>query len=223
MISVGVKICGLTRRPDAELAAASGARYGGVILAPGYRRSVALADARRLFEDLPLKRVGVFVDADADSLRHAAETAGLDVLQLHGQEPPSVIEALRSVEGDFDIWKALRPRTAEEFLADLERYEELVDGILVDGWSATAAGGTGARFPWEVIAAHRERVREPLHLIAAGGLSPVNVAAAIGILRPSVVDVSSGVEDAPGIKNHAAVRAFIAAARGAAPEPMQRS
>lgn len=223
MTTVRVKICGLTRRPDAELAAASGARYGGVILAPGGRRSISPSDARGLFEGLPLRRVGVFVDEGADSLRRAAETAELDVLQLHGKEPPSVIEALRAANGDWQIWKALRPRTADEFLAELPRYRELVDGILLDGWSAAAAGGTGARFPWELIAAHRDHIREPLRLIVAGGLSSLNVGTAIDLLRPSVVDVSSGVEDAPGVKNRDAVQAFMAAARSAAPEPFPRS
>ena len=219
MTDVLVKICGLTRRPDAELAAASGAHYGGVILAPGGRRSVTAADAARLFAGLPLHRVGVFVDADPAALRQAAETATLDVLQLHGGESPELIEELRAAGGSFEIWKALRPRSAAEFVTELRRYEAVVDGILLDGWSATAAGGTGAAFPWQPVALHRDEIPARLRLIVAGGLAPRNVAEAIGLLRPAVVDVSSGVEDSPGVKSPEAVPAFVAAVREAAMHP----
>jgi phosphoribosylanthranilate isomerase len=221
MTAVRVKICGLTRRPDAEMAAASGAHYGGVILAPGGRRSITPADAAHLFSGLPLRRVGVFVDATPAALRAAAETAALDVLQLHGSESPEAIAELRA--GGFEIWKALRPRNADEFLAELRRYQSVVDGILLDAWSAEAAGGTGKSFPWEPVSAHRDAVPEGLRLIVAGGLAPHNVAAAIGLLRPSVVDVSSGVEDSPGVKNRHAVPAFVAAVHAAAMDPTTRS
>lgn len=223
MSAVRVKICGLTRRPDAEWAAASGAHYGGVILAAGGRRSISLADAVRLFADLPLRRVGVFVNAGPDELRRAADTASLDVLQLHGDESPAELESLRAIGEGREIWKVLRPRTAAEFLTELPRYAGVVDGILLDGWSSAAAGGTGTRFPWQAVAAHREQVPAALSLIVAGGLSAANVAAAVELLRPSVVDVSSGVEHAPGVKNHDAVTEFIAAAREAALDPSSRT
>lgn len=216
-----VKFCGLVRRPDAELVAASGARYGGVILAPGGRRSVTPGHAATLFADLPLRRVGVFVDANLAELHAAAATAGLHVLQLHGGESPGFAAELRA-EGRWEIWKALRPRSAEEFLHSLDRYAGVVDGLLLDGWSASAPGGTGARFPWEMVAGHRDRVPEGVRLIVAGGLAPDNVAAAISLLRPAVVDVSSGVESAPGVKDAAAISAFAAAARAAASDSFSR-
>lgn len=222
MTAVQVKICGLMRRPDAELAAASGAHYGGVILAPGGRRSISPAAAASLFDGLPLRRVGVFVDADADALRRAGEQASLHVLQLHGAENPEQAAALRQ-DGRWEVWKALRPRTAAEFLAEVGRFAGAVDGILLDGWSAAAPGGTGARFPWEVIAEHRAEFPGQLRLIVAGGLSPANVAAAVQLLRPEVVDVSSGVEHSPGEKSPEAVSAFVAAVRDAATDPFPQS
>jgi phosphoribosylanthranilate isomerase len=115
-----VKICGLTRREDAEAAAAAGADYAGVILAPGYRRSVLPAAAAGILGSLPLRRVGVFVDAGLEEIRAAAERAGLGVVQLHGSEPPALARSLRA-EGRWRVWKALRPRSAAEFAAEVER------------------------------------------------------------------------------------------------------
>jgi phosphoribosylanthranilate isomerase len=209
-----VKICGLVRRPDAEMVAASGAHYGGVILAPGGPRSVSPENAAALFAGLPLRRVGVFLDATPASLRRAASVAALDVLQLHGAESPATTAMLRA-EGDWEVWKAIRPRTVAEFVDAIDRYADAVDGILLDGWSADAPGGTGSRFSWQEIGERRDDFPDDLDLIVAGGLSAGNVAAAIGFLRPSVVDVSSGVEISPGRKDPEAVPAFVSAVRAA--------
>ena len=206
-----VKVCGLTRHQDAEAAVEAGAVYLGVILAPGGKRTVTADAARAIFGGLQAGRVGVFVDAGADELRAAAARAGLDVLQLHGDEPPELAAAMRAA--GFEVWKALRPRTGEEFAAEAARYADSVDAILLDGWSPDARGGTGARFPWAEVAAHRSALPEGVRLIAAGGLRPDNVAEAASILRPDVVDVSSGVETAPGVKDPALVRGFLAAVR----------
>ncbi|MDQ3606078.1 MAG: phosphoribosylanthranilate isomerase [Gemmatimonadota bacterium] len=207
-----VKICGLTRRGDAEAAAHAGAAFLGVVLAPGYGRTVSAAHAAHLLRDLPAQRVGIFVDAAAEDVRRAAEVAALDVLQLHGDEAPREVEQLRA-EGRWQVWKALRPRSAEEFTVQLDRYSGAVDGILLDGWSAAARGGTGERFPWEEVAPLREQVPSGVWLIAAGGLRAENVARAVALLRPDAVDVSSGVESAPGLKDADAIRAFVAAAQ----------
>lgn len=204
-----VKICGLTRHEDAAVAAGAGARYLGAVLAPGGKRMVTAEAAAVIFGDLPVQRVGVFVDATADALRRAARIARLDVLQLHGDEPPALAAALRD-EG-FIVWKAVRPRDGDEFAAAAVRYKGAVDALLLDGWSAEARGGTGASFPWREVAAHLDALPPGMALVAAGGLRPENVAEAASILRPAVVDVSSGVERAPGIKDEAAVRAFAAA------------
>lgn len=206
-----VKVCGLTRHQDAALAVEAGARYLGVILAPGGKRTVTAEAASAIFGDLSATRVGVFVDATASELHEAAARAGLHVLQLHGDEPPELAASLRS-EG-FTVWKAVRPRDGEEFAEAARRYAGSVDALLVDGYSPHAHGGTGARFPWQEVADRRGLIPGDVVLVAAGGLTPVNVAEAARVLRPGVVDVSSGVESAPGVKDEALVRSFVAAVR----------
>ena len=126
-----MKVCGSHATRTRAAAVDAGARYLGVILAPGGRRTVAPEDGAVIFDGLPVQRVGVFVDAMADELRRAAEAARLDVLQLHGDEPPELAAALRD-EG-FTVWKALRPRTGDELAASLVLYSGAVDAILLDG------------------------------------------------------------------------------------------
>lgn len=206
-----VKVCGLTRREDAVHAAAAGADLLGVILAPG-RRTVTPETAARLLEGLAPRRVGVFVNAPVQEVLAAIGTVRLDVVQLHGDEDPEYIARIRQAwEGD--LWRALRPRSGGELLTEAERFAGRVDGLLLDGWSAAARGGTGTRFPWPEVAAVRDRLPEGLRLIVAGGLTPENVAEAVRILHPAVVDVSSGVERSPGEKDADAVTRFIARAR----------
>ncbi|HSU16639.1 phosphoribosylanthranilate isomerase [Longimicrobium sp.] len=209
-----VKVCGLTRHQDAGIAAEAGARYLGVILAPGGKRTVTPEAASVILDGLPAQRAGVFVNATADELRRAAAAARLDVLQLHGDESPELAAALRR-EG-FVVWKAVRPRSGDEFAEAAALYAGAVDALLVDGWSPDARGGTGTAFPWAEVAERMAAVPMEMAIVAAGGLRPENVADAAAILRPDVVDVSSGVESAPGVKDHDAVRAFIAAVRGLA-------
>jgi phosphoribosylanthranilate isomerase len=206
-----VKVCGLTRHLDAAAAAEAGAAYLGAILAPGGRRTVTPDDAGVIFGNLPAQRVGVFVNATPSELRRAAEAARLDVLQLHGDEPPALAAALRD-EG-FTVWKALRPRSGDELAAGIVHYAGAVDALLLDGWSADARGGTGTAFDWREAAERLAEMPAEMLLVAAGGLRAENVAEAAAILRPQVVDVSSGVEQAPGVKDHDAIRAFVAAVR----------
>jgi len=206
-----VKVCGLMRPGDAEVAVEAGARYLGAILAPGGKRTVTAEAAAVIFGDLPAKRAGVFVNATAGELRRAAATARLDVLQLHGDEPPELAAALRG-EG-YTVWKAVRPRDGDEFAAAAVRYGDAVDALLLDGYSADARGGTGTAFPWHEVAARLDVMPPGVALVAAGGLRPANVAEAASILRPAIVDVSSGVESSPGVKDPDAVRAFVAAVR----------
>lgn len=207
-----VKVCGLMRREDAEVAVEAGAGYLGTILAPGYRRSVTPDAARVMLTAFQARRVGVFVDGDEDALLAAAAAAGVEVLQLHGDETPERAERLRR-EG-YEVWKAVRARGGDDVSAALARYAGSVDALLIDGYSPDSAGGTGTRFPWDEVASrlHAERPAG-LRVIAAGGLRPENVAEAAAILRPDAVDVSSGVERAPGEKDPAAVRAFVRAVR----------
>lgn len=211
MLAPGVKICGLRRREDAEAAASAGALYGGVILAPGGKRTISPREVPALFEGLSLRRVGVFVDAPLADLRRDADFAGLHVLQLHGDEAPAFARELRD-GGDLTVWKAVRVRVPDDLRQAIERYAGSVDALLLDGWSPDARGGTGTAFDWEDLAEQRSLLPETLGLVVAGGLNPANVSRAIRILRPDVVDVSSGVETAPGVKDPAAVRAFVEAA-----------
>jgi phosphoribosylanthranilate isomerase len=216
---VEIKICGLCRPEDAAWAAEAGADYLGVVLAPGGRRSRSLEEAASIFGAAPdARRVGVFVDAGVDEVVAAARRLGLAVVQLHGGEAPRVAAELRAA-GGWQVWKAIRPRDRSEFLAGVEAYGAVVDAILVDGWSAAAPGGTGARFPWDEVAAARSSVPPGLRLFVAGGLDPANVAEAVARLAPDGVDVSSGVEAVVGEKAPEKVRAFIAAARKAAGSP----
>jgi phosphoribosylanthranilate isomerase len=202
-----IKICGLMRRGDAIAAAEAGATYGGVILAPGRSRSMDLAGAADLFRGVSLQRVGVFVDEEPDRVRRAIERVRLDVVQLHGDESPEAAAALKNPGST--IWKALRPRSADEFLEGVARFSGAVDGILLDGWSPDAHGGTGASFSWEEVAPQLSAVPDDVDLIVAGGLTPGNVARATRLLRPRVVDVSSGVESKVGEKDHRLIRAFV--------------
>lgn len=202
-----VKVCGLTRHEDARQAAGAGAAYLGVILAPGGKRSVTPEAARVIFGGLSARRVGVFVDADDAAA--VAEAAGVHVIQLHGDESPEAAARLR--EAGWEVWKALRPRTGGEFAGEAPRWAGAVDALLLDGFSAAARGGTGASFPWAEVAARLDALPAGTRLIAAGGLRPGNVAEAAIALRPAVVDVSSGVEISPGIKDPDAVRRFVRA------------
>lgn len=206
-----VKICGLTRRQDAVAAERAGARFGGVILAPGSPRTVSPSEVIEIFEGSALERCGVFVNESPDMVVRLATDLKLSVVQLHGDEGAGEAEQIRA-ETSAEVWKAVRPRSGEEFLAAVEVYGDRVDGILLDGWSPAARGGIGARFPWGEVAPHRDRLPPGTRLIAAGGLGPINVAEAVALLQPDGVDVSSGVERAPGIKDEALIREFVSAA-----------
>lgn len=207
-----VKVCGVCRPADAALALAAGADYVGVILSRGFRRSQEEAAAAAIYAAAgTARRAGVFVDEAGPIVQAAASRLGLQVIQLHGAEPPSLAQVLR--RADVEVWKALRPRDAEELLAAAQAYVGAADALLLDG---AGFGGSGARFDWEMVERVRERLPASLGLVVAGGLTPANVAEVVRRLRPDVVDVSSGVEAAPGEKSPQAVRAFVAAARGPA-------
>lgn len=212
---VRVKICGICRPEDAGLAAVAGADYIGVILAPGYARTRSTTEAAAIFRAAPgVARVGVFVDAELGQMIEAASRLELDVLQLHGDEAPELAAVVRGA-GGWEVWKAVRPRDGEEFIDGVAAYAGVVDAILLDGWSGAGAGGTGTRFPWDAVAAERDRLPAGARLVVAGGLDPDNVGTAVARLRPDIVDVSSSVEESIGVKASDRVRRFIAMARGA--------
>jgi len=204
-----VKICGITTPEDGLLAARAGADAIGLVFWPRSPRHVEAAAARAITRALPpfVTRVGVFVDTTAEEVNAAVAAGRLDVLQLHGNEP---------VEG-LDAWprrvvKALRVGPGFDAETAL-RFEGRAAGLLLDTQAGSAPGGTGRTFDWTVAQALRPRVS---YLVLAGGLDPGNVGRAIATVRPDAVDVSSGVESAPGRKDAEKIRAFMEAVRRAA-------
>ena len=217
-MSAHVKICGLTRPEDTAVAVASGADYVGVVFAGG-PREIAPEDARAVLEPAYGRalRVGVFPSADADRIADYAGVAGLDVAQVHGGKSVSVdeIRAVRTRSG-LAVWAVVRIPGAVLPPADqLRELFEAADAVLLEAYVPGVLGGTGRQLPWHELAATLAPIRpHGSTLVLAGGLNPTNVARAIEALSPDVVDVSSGVEMEPGVKDHALVRTFIAAARG---------
>lgn len=214
---VAVKICGLTRVSDAVHAIEAGADFLGVVLDPESPRAVGLAEGRAIFHGLSARRVGVMVNPSLEEALGWGEGLELDFLQLHGEEAPEFVERLRSA-GIRGLWKALRVRGLADVRDGLKFYGGLVDGILLDGWHPARRGGAGVTFSWEEIVPIREAIPQGLTLVAAGGLHPGNVEEAVRMLSPDVVDVSSGVEIRPGVKDPGRVADFIRNAKRGAPE-----
>ena len=202
---VRVKICGITNGDDARHAADCGADALGFVFYAGSPRCVTPEQVREIVAGLPpfVTRVGLFVNEDRERIRAIASTCGLDVVQLHGDEPPSacVLPPLRVIKG-------VRPRTEGDLLP-LAAYP--VAALLVDAAVPGQFGGTGQCADWDLAArlAARQRV------ILAGGLTPANVAAAVREVKPYAVDVASGVELAPGRKDPDQVAQFIRMAKEA--------
>jgi phosphoribosylanthranilate isomerase len=206
-----IKICGVTRVEDAAAAAAAGADFLGLNFWSRSKRRVTppqaldLAAAARAVR--PVAIAGVFVDLGVDEVVSVAQMAELDVIQLHGDESPADAAAIARASG-LPVWKAIAATPGIALAA------WATDAILLDTPSPEK-GGTGLTFDWSIAAGVRER--HAGRIVLAGGLSPDNVAAAIAAVAPWGVDVASGVESAPGIKDPARIAAFVAAVRGTAP------
>lgn len=208
-----VKICGVMRREDALAAERAGADYLGIILSAGFSRSVDPSAAGAIVAGITPIPVAVLVGEVAESAEAAARAIGAGVIQLHGEEPPSVLADLRT-RGSWKLWKAVRARTAEDVRRTVERYADVADGVLVEGWKEGVTGGGGVRLgvdPDEV----RSLIPRRLDFILAGGLTPDTLETSLSAFRPDVVDVSSGVEAAVGEKDPALVVSFTEAARAA--------
>ncbi|HSJ25185.1 MAG TPA: phosphoribosylanthranilate isomerase [Longimicrobiales bacterium] len=216
-----VKICGVCTPADAELVASSGADWLGVILAPGRSRSRTVAEAAAIYAAGDgVRRVGVFVNAGVEEMVEASDALRLDCVQLHGDEAPEVgarlARALDRSGRRVAIWKAVAVQQADDPARVAGVWQGVAHGLLLEGWSAAGHGGVGARFDWAAAAGTGAALPSGMQLVLAGGLDPDNVGTAIRLLRPDVVDVSSGVEQALCRKSAERVRAFIAAARAAA-------
>jgi phosphoribosylanthranilate isomerase len=238
-MSLWIKICANTTLADAQLAADAGADAVGFVFAPSPRR-VTVEQVAAITPYLPpmLEKIGVFVDASFDDIASTVETAGLTGVQLHFEAEPQVSARLRERFGPslrilgvvrFGDQLQLPALRSED---DLERDVSMQiavegmkfgapfldpnnDAVLVDSFSMTTPGGTGKSYDWGLAAVTLFKVMGK-NKVAAGGLTPENVAEAIATLHPWGVDVVSGVESAPGRKDPSKVRAFIANARAAA-------
>ena len=210
-----VKICGLRSRRDVAAAAAAGAAYAGFVFFPRSVRHVTLGDARWIAGGVPegIIKVALTVDADDDALEAILEALPIDVLQLHGRETPERVAEVRR-RFQLPVFKAVG--LAEEGdLAALDLYSEVADQILVDARAPAGAvppGGHGVPFDWRLL--HGRRWARPWLL--AGGLTAENVSEAVRLTGAVQVDVSSGVERAPGRKDPGRIAAFMQAAKNAA-------
>ena len=210
MAQVRIKYCGLSRAADVDAAVAAGAAYVGFVFFPKSPRAVSVETARALALGVPpgIAKVALVVDPTDDLLDAIARDVPLDMLQLHGHESPERVAELRARHG-LPVMKAVG--VAEEAdLAALDAYVAVADQILVDAKppkDAALPGGNGVAFDWRLIAGRRW----PKPWMLAGGLTPDTVAEAVRLTGARQVDVSSGVESAPGVKDAARIDAFARA------------
>ena len=219
---VEVKFCGMTREEDVREAQRLGAAFVGAIMTESQRR-VSPEKARSLFAALDgtsVRSVCVFGDEPLETMIDSARQADCDVVQLHGRtRRPEASDRLREALG-VEIWQVVRVGP-DGISADDRESLEGADGVLLDTMTVSALGGTGQVFDWTAVAGDLRDLRFGRCLIVAGGLRPENVKDAIERLAPTVVDVSSGVESAPGIKDHQRMAAFMTAVRESSHSPTQ--
>lgn len=210
--NIQVKICGIRDSANLEAAVTAGARYVGFVFFPKSPRHVSMQDAAALAAEVPVGvcKVALSVNADDALLDQLTETLPLDMLQLHGSESPERVADVKARYG-LPVMKAVGVAD-EADLAMLDVYARVADQILVDAKppkTADLPGGNGLTFDWRLIAGRRWTVPWML----AGGLTAGNVSEAIRLTGAQQVDVSSGVESAPGVKDAGLIEAFLAAAR----------
>jgi phosphoribosylanthranilate isomerase len=206
-----IKFCGITNLDDAERAVAAGAWAIGLIFWPRSPRRCELDAAAEIAAAVKRRAevAGVFVNATLDHVAQTAEAVGLTLLQLHGDEGPAYCaEAARRT--GCKVIKAARVRSGADVQA-LSAFH--TDYHLLDSYTAGVPGGTGETFAWEIARSHRGRTP----VILSGGLTPENVAEAIDAVHPFAVDVASGTEASPGVKDPEKLKAFADAVRSAVP------
>jgi phosphoribosylanthranilate isomerase len=199
-----VKICGIKNLQDAVFAADYGADAIGFVFAKSIRK-VSKEKARAIVRKLPpfITTVGLFVNETAEDIEAACRFCGLDAIQLHGNEPPNILNKLK----DFKTIKAFRIQN-EKDINPIKKYKP--NAILLDGYSENKMGGTGTSFDWKIV----KKIKTSIPIIVAGGLTHLNVSQAIKIVNPYGVDVSSGVESEPGKKDKRLIKKFIEAVKG---------
>lgn len=208
---IAVKICGITRPADAVMVASAGANYIGLNFWPQSKRFV---DVKRATELAAIARsvggakvIGVFVNADLEALVETARTVDLDAIQLHGDETPDDIARVADATR-LPVWKAI----AAGGPADIEHLDRWGASMILLDTPSAGRGGAGTPFDWALARAARASF-PGLPLMLAGGLDPRNVGAAIAQVVPDAVDVATGVESAPGVKDPEKVAEFLAAVR----------
>ncbi|WP_375551574.1 phosphoribosylanthranilate isomerase [Rhodophyticola porphyridii] len=214
-MDIAIKFCGLRRPEDVAAAAGAGARYVAFNFFARSPRAVTVAEARELALEVPpgIAKVALVVDAENDFLDRIVDQVPLDMLQLHGAETPARVAEIKARYG-LPVMKAVGIAT-EADLPKLEAYGRVADQLLVDTKppdDAGLPGGNGLAFDWRLIAGRRW----PVPWMLAGGLTPQNAALAVEMTGATQVDVSSGVESAPGVKDAAKIAAFAEALRGVA-------
>lgn len=212
-MDIAIKFCGLRRPEDVAAAAGAGARYVAFNFFARSPRAVTVAEARELALEVPpgIAKVALVVDAENDFLDRIVDQVPLDMLQLHGAETPARVAEIKARYG-LPVMKAVGIAT-EADLPKLEAYGRVADQLLVDTkppYDAGLPGGNGLAFDWRLIAGRRW----PVPWMLAGGLTPQNAALAVEMTGATQVDVSSGVESAPGVKDAAKIAAFAEALRG---------
>jgi phosphoribosylanthranilate isomerase len=212
-----IKICGVTTVADALLAAEAGADAIGLNFYAPSPRCVDVKRAERIVDATPqgLAKVGVFVNSGVEEMTRIHDALGLDLIQLHGDEPPELLSAL----GERAVVRAFRcGKTGlddlPQWLQTCERRGRRPEALLIDAFQPGKYGGTGRAFDWRLVDKVRGRLGG-IKIAIAGGMRPDNVGEAIAAARPYAVDTASGVESAPGKKAPELVRAFVAAARAA--------
>ncbi len=203
-----IKICGLSTADTIAAAVQAGASHLGLVHFAKSPRHVTLAHAAMLRRDVPasVKVVLLMVNPEAQLLAEAIRRIGPQVVQFHGQEPPAMLARVRAEHG-VEVWKALGVRDAAT-LADAARFHGAADRLLFDAPAEGLPGGNGTRFDWNLLRAYKA----PTPWGLAGGLTPANVTEAIRLTGAPLVDTSSGVERAPGIKDVDKIAAFCKAA-----------
>ena len=199
-----VKICGIKTLSDAKFAVDYGADAIGFVFAESIR-NVSKEKARAIVRKLPpfVTTVGLFVNDTAENIEAICRFCGLDTIQLHGNERPSLLNRLKA----FKTIKAFRIQNEKDIIP-IRKYKP--DAILLDGYSENKMGGTGTSFDWKIV----KKLKTSIPVIVAGGLTHLNVSQAIRIVNPYAVDVSSGVESGPGKKDRKLIKKFIDAVKG---------
>lgn len=189
---VRIKICGITRYEDAKVAVSLGVDALGFIFYDKSPRYITPENAGKIINKLPpfISKVGVFVDSHPASIMDIAQKSGIDTVQLQGNETPDIARKL-----PLSVIKAFSVKPGWD-MSVMDKYD--VAGFLLDAWASDRRGGTGTTFDWAIA---REAVVRHRHIILAGGLNPVNVEEALEAVCPYAVDLNSGLEVSPGIKN----------------------